>query len=182
MADHVDSLLAEAVARLKQQEALVVDTKKFINQLLSFAKRDPMFPDAELGVAATLQIALKGDEYVGQKQQTATRMVLERRKALNLGPATQDELWADLVAGGYRSSAKTEAIAKQILQQMLSQNSSAFHRIPNGKWGLTEWYGDVKRRTKQGKAQGDDASDGKAINSDAKGETPVTTTEVDPES
>lgn len=144
MDSHHRKTLEEAQQRLHEQEEAVRETKRFINQLCTFAGEAPMYADAEQRSNAI--VPLRGDEYYGQKQSTACRLVLERRKAANLGPASLDELHAALLEGGYQFAAKTALIEKRSLYQMLIKNTSIFHRLPNGKFGLDAWYPDTKRQ------------------------------------
>lgn len=156
MTDHIDKVLAEATARLKEQQAEVVNTKKFINQLLGFAKRPPMFTDIEQPAAVASTFTLLGDEFVGQSQRTACRLILERRRAAGLGPATLDEMYEALKLGGYRSNAKSEDIARQVLYNLVTRNTDTFFKIPNGRFGLTKWYPEAKKQQSQPKtAQAD---------------------------
>lgn len=161
-----DQMLALAQTKLREQEQAVADTKKFINQLLAFAGRAPLFETTDTPTEAA-SLALRGDEFVGQTQHTAARMSLERRKA----PATLDELHRDLVAGGYEFTAKDDTTAKKGLYNQLVQNSGTFYRIKNGKWGLAAWYpGARKKKPKDGNAKGEDDADGDAddeVESDA---------------
>jgi DNA-directed RNA polymerase delta subunit len=71
-------------------------------------------------------------------------MVLERRQIANVGPATVNEIYDSLVAGGYNFQTKNDDYAKRNLYTTLTKNSSVFHRLPNGLWGLLEWYPDAK--------------------------------------
>lgn len=148
MSEHIDKTVAQALEKLKEQEAGVAQTKRLINQLHEFAGRAPMFQDV---ASTSIAAALRGDEYYSQKQSTACRLVLERRQALSLGPGTVDEIFATLKEGGYAYEARDEAMAMKSIYNMLTQNSSIFHRLPSGKFGLASWYPGVvkvRRRSK----------------------------------
>jgi hypothetical protein len=153
MSDHVEKTLEMLRRKLSDDEQAVRDTKKLINQLLVLMKQPPQFPDAEEAAATFTGASLNGDEYVGQRQSTACRMILERRKATQRGPATVEELYADLIGGGYRFDARDEAIARRGVYQMLSQNTAMFFRIPNGKWGLAAWYPEAKAAIRAAKQE-----------------------------
>jgi hypothetical protein len=153
MGNHIDDTLAQAQAKLKSQEDDVAQTKRFINQLLAFDGRPPMFQDTASSSAA---LTMHGDEYYGQKQQTAARLVLERRKAMNLGPATLDEIFEAMKAGGYKHDARDDSMAGKSLYNTLTQNSSTFHRLPTGKFGLTAWYPNAPKKKRK---KGDDGAD-----------------------
>jgi hypothetical protein len=153
--EHIDKTIAQALEKLKAQEEAVAQTKRLVNQLLEFASRSPMFTDI---IVSSGGATLLGDEYYGQKQSTACRMVLERRKAMNLGPATVDEIFSMLKEGGYKHEAKSEEIAMKSIYNMLVQNSAIFHRLPTGKFGLAAWYPDApkKKRERPGLVDFDD--------------------------
>jgi hypothetical protein len=172
MATHIRKTIAEAQARLDEQEEAVRQTKRLINQLCEFAGDPPMYPDVDEH-GQNLRVAnLQGDEYYGQKQSTACRLILERRKALNLGPATLNELHEELLAGGYRFSAKDADTAKRSLYMMLTKNTVTFHRLPNGKFGLAAWYPNSKKQRRRPK--GGESDDGAEIPDDeGNGREPV---------
>jgi hypothetical protein len=142
--EHIDKTLAQALEKLKGQEAAVAQTKQLINQLLEFAGRPPMY--ADIAAASAGAAPLRGDEFYGHKQSTACRLVLERRKAMNLGPATVDEIFAGLKEGGYAYEARDDAMAMKSIYNMLVQNSAIFHRLPSGKFGLAVWYPNAPKK------------------------------------
>lgn len=158
MTDHIDKTVADALQRLNEYEAQVADTKRLVNQILGFAGRPPMFAEIE---SAGSTLPLNGDEYYGQRQSTAARMVLERRKDLNLGPASLEDLFSTLIEGGYCHEARSDDMAKKSLYNMLTQNTSMFHRLPNGLFGLASWYPNPpkKRRSKRRSNQAEDSAD-----------------------
>jgi hypothetical protein len=145
MTDHIDQTLSQALEKLKAQERDVAQTKRFVNQLLAFAEREPMFLDID---SESVALTLRGDEYYGQKQQTAARLVLERRKAMNLGPATPDEIFSAMKQGGYRHNAIDDAMATKSLYNTLTQNTATFHKLPTGKFGLAQWYPNVPKKVR----------------------------------
>lgn len=147
MNDPSEALISKAEEKLKQQEADVRATKKFINQILVFNNKLPRYPDDD--PSTSIQTSFHGDEYVGKSQTTACRQILERRKAANLGPATIEELYIDLLAGGYQFDAKDAETAKRGMYQTLTRNSGIFHRLSNKKYGLTAWYPGVKDNNKK---------------------------------
>jgi hypothetical protein len=148
MDQHIQQTIADAQARLRDQEEAVSQTKKLINQLCTFGGVPPIYPDVEAASASAVHTALLGHEYLGKAQSTACRMILERRGQNVLGPATVEDLYADMVAGGYEFTAKNPTIAKRSLHQMLTKNTAMFFRLRSGKFGLASWYPEATRRRK----------------------------------
>jgi hypothetical protein len=68
------------------------------------------------------------------------------RRALKQGPAGLSDIYSALVRGGYKFETKNEENAKRGLRQSLTKNVAQFHKLPNGMFGLTEWYPKVGRR------------------------------------
>jgi hypothetical protein len=83
---------------------------------------------------------IRPDTFYGKRLQTAVRMYLEMRQAANLGPATPREIYDAVVQGGYQFETKDPAIALVGLRAMLRKRTVAFHKLPNGTYGLTSWY------------------------------------------
>jgi len=136
----IDALLSE----LTEQEKQVVDTKLLINRLCTKAGMDPMFPDVATGAGTATVGSIRPDSFYGKVLNTAAREYLEMRKAANLGPATPREVYEALVKGGYESDAKDDVTATTIVRATLRKNSSIFHRLPNGTYGLLGWYPNAK--------------------------------------
>jgi hypothetical protein len=73
---------------------------------------------------------------------------LERRAAADLGAASVDIIFAGMQAGGYLFDAKNDGTARRSLSISLAKNTSTFHRLPNGDFGLLEWYPNIPTRTR----------------------------------
>jgi hypothetical protein len=85
---------------------------------------------------------LKGDEYYGKPLATVISEVLQKRKDSGMGPATLDEVINRMTEGGYIFEAKDRLLAVSI---SMGKNRK-FTKLPNEKWGLTEWYPNVKEK------------------------------------
>jgi hypothetical protein len=88
--------------------------------------------------------AIRSDTFYGKPQQTAVRDFLGIRKAGGLGPAKPVEILDGLRSGGYQVQAGTDEVALVGLRAMLRKRSTVFHKLPNGTWGLKEWYPNAK--------------------------------------
>ncbi len=135
--------MRQAIEELKKHifdlENQVIDSKRTVNSMCRHIGEPPVYADAEMTVSAAAK-ALKGDEYFNKPLATAVRMVLEARRTSDLGPATTDELFDALKAGGYEFTGK-EDVAKRGLAISLAKNTTMFCRLKSGKFGLAEWYG-----------------------------------------
>ena len=136
----IDALLID----LADQEKQVTDTKLLINRLCARSGVEPMFPEAAAGSSSASVSSIRPDSFYGKVLNTAAREYLDMRKAANLGPATPREVYESLVKGGYASDAKDEVTATTIVRNTLRKNSSVFHRLPNGTYGLLSWYPNAK--------------------------------------
>lgn len=135
----IDTLLLD----LADQEKQVIDTKLVINRLCSRAGIEPLFPDAAAAASHTMG-SIRPDTFYGKVLNTAAREYLEMRRSANLGPASPREVYEALVKGGYASEAKDEETALVAVRATLRKNSSVFHRLPNGTYGLLNWYPNAK--------------------------------------
>lgn len=143
--DAGQAFIAGLEKKLQDQEAAVAQTKKLINALLVELGQQARY--ADLDQPSTVPLGpMRGDEYYGKSMSTAAREVLERRAAVNAGPATLNEIHSAMKAGGYQFGAKNEEIERQSLRNLLVKNSGIFHKLPNGKYGLLSWYPNVKEK------------------------------------
>lgn len=154
MEDHLQKTLEQAKRKLAEQEAAVVATKKLINQLCAFGGSPPMYADSDLQSSSSAGLgAIRSDTFYGKSASTAVREYLDMRAASGLGAATHDEIIAALKTGGFDFStlAESEMVAQRTVAITMGKNSSIFHKLPNGNWGLLSWYPEAKER-KQKKA------------------------------
>jgi hypothetical protein len=130
---------------LVEQEANKI--KRAVNLLCELDGKPPMYSDFDKMSEANTQ--LKGDEYHNMPQATAITAVMERRKSANIAPVTIEEIFGDLIAGGFQfTKGKNEGIQKRGLAISMSKNRK-FYKLPNEKWGIKSWYNikDTKETT-----------------------------------
>jgi hypothetical protein len=145
----VDASLRPAVdlliGRLKEQQQAVIDTKKSINTICSAANEPPMFPESELrGESRGPSLSIQSDQFYGQPLATSIRDILEMRRMLKQGPASVNEIFEALEQGGFKFETKNEENSKRGLRISLTKNTAIFHKLPNGRFGLVDWYPNVK--------------------------------------
>jgi len=136
-------------SKLKGLSQQVAETKRMINELCKLADVAPPYQDTTVQEQPAIG-SLRADQFYGKVMTTAAREYLEMRKASNRGPAAPREIYKALVLGGFPFDTKIETNAIAGLRQTLRKNSSIFHRLPNGEYGLLAWY-------PKAKAQDDDA-------------------------
>lgn len=159
MSDHFQQSIAAFQETLREQESKVIKTKRLINGLCEASGMPPMYPDAELQEGGSVALSIRGDQFYGQPLATCIRQILEMRKALQQGPATVNDIYAALLQGNFQFDTKNEENAKRNLRISLSKNTAIFHKLPNGKFGLLEWYPNVK----PSKARDDDDEEEKSV-------------------
>lgn len=129
--------------QINELDQKLLEKKRMVNDLCRLAGRPALYGDAELtsslGAGAVLP-----DAYYGKALATVVRMVLERRKASGRGAATVNEIYDDMVAGGYNFGGKNDDNNKRGLYVSLGKNSYMFHKLPNGTYGLLDWYDVIK--------------------------------------
>jgi hypothetical protein len=101
-------------------------------------------PSSDVEAQGHSPASIRGDTFYGKPQQTAVREYLAFRKGANMGPAKPAEILDGLKQGGYQVQATTDEIALVGLRAMMRKRNTVFHKLPNGAWGLREWYPNAK--------------------------------------
>jgi DNA-directed RNA polymerase delta subunit len=142
-------MIARLQKKLEPLEQEAIKIKKGINLLCELDGEPPLYAGIE--DAPIIRTQLQGDEYHNMPQATAITEILERRKSVNLAPVTIDEIYEDLIAGGFQfMKGKNEAIQKRGLAIAMSKNRK-FYKLPNEKWGIKSWY-NIKETTQSSKS------------------------------
>lgn len=140
MSEHIQKTIDELVVKLAEQESGVRRYKRMINELCDIAGKEKLYANVDESKSAS-SVNLRGDEYYGKAQATAVREYLDWRKNMGRGPGTIDEIYDALAAGGYQFDTK---LGKRGMSIAIAKNTQTFHKLPNGKIGLMDWYPDVK--------------------------------------
>lgn len=154
MTDASQQLIEKALGQLAEQQAAVVKTKQFINQLCEFDDRPPMFSDAELKADDEKPAgpSIGPDEFYTKPFATAVREILTMRKdAGTTGPASIEEIHAALCEGGFDFPSNDPEKQKQGLAVSLGKNTTTFRKLPSGLFGLADWYGAPTRPQRRGR-------------------------------
>lgn len=148
MSDHIHKTIEDALAELKRHEDAALETKKLVNQLCTFAKIPIKFPDLS-ETQATRIGATSRNAFYGQPLSKCVREYLEWRKEnCPTKEATLDEIMAALKEGNYdlASVSKDYDGQKRGVAISLGKNTSTFHKLPNGDFGLVAWYSNIRAK------------------------------------
>jgi hypothetical protein len=166
VSDHIHKTIADFRAKLGRAENEVIRLKKTINDLCDMVGLPLAFGAAELDPSGSSGgVSFSADAFYGKPLATCIKMILDRRKAADLGAATLDEIFQQLSTHGYHFEGKEEN-RKASLRMAIRKNSE-FHRLPNGTYGMRDWYDRIKGKTNGEEAATEDEADADA-DADAK--------------
>ncbi|MEX2315552.1 MAG: hypothetical protein WD669_00255 [Pirellulales bacterium] len=151
MSENMQNAIAELQRHLDGLNEQAIDTKKTINSLCRVMGEPALYTDADLAPTDTSSrsFQLNGDEYFNRPLAGVVKSILEGRRERNQGPASAEEIFDQMRAGGFEFEGRSEDKALHGLKISLSKNTTAFLKLPNGKFGLAEWYGRRDSRPKQ---------------------------------
>jgi hypothetical protein len=157
MQDKLAPAIEALQGQLQNQLDEVAETKKAINALCRAMGKEPMYRDVIPEQAAGG--ALRRDRYYGRPLATVAQEYLEVRREAS----TPEEIYEGLKAGNFDFKALnwggTEKDWIRNLSISLAKNTKAFHRLPNGAFGLVTWYPEIAvRRERETKADKSKAS------------------------
>lgn len=146
MSDHIRLTIADLQKKVEEYERNANELKRTINQLASMAGMDAIYADADLHASSSAGLSIRADQFYGFPLATCVSQVLELRKARNRGPATVAEIYDALVEGGFHFETQNPENAKRNLRISISKNTATFHKLPNGRIGLKDWYPAIRTR------------------------------------
>jgi hypothetical protein len=135
-------VIEELKAKVIEKEKELNEAKKMANTFCQMFDK-PLLYVIEEQPTTVLTGQLRGDEYYGRPLATVITIILEARKMQSIGPATVREIYDQMLAGSYQFEAKDADNAMRGIRISMAKNPK-FHKLPNGKWGLTEWYPNIK--------------------------------------
>lgn len=179
--DPIQQVIAEQLAKIREHERAASKSKMVVNALLESRGQPAMFAEEQDSMERdTTTLSIRSDQFYGQPLAGAIRTILELRRKQDRGPATVNEIFASLTEGGFAFDTRNEDNAKRGLRVSLTKNSVTFHKLPNGKYGLLEWYPNAKpKRTRLGATTDADAVGEDEDDDDLLGGEPVSTEEAD---
>jgi hypothetical protein len=153
--EHVNKTIEMVQGQITTLNEELRTKKLMVNGLCELANRPALYPDVDQ--ESRRVTTLRSDEYYGKPLATVVRSILERRQAANLGAASVNEIYEEMAEGGYHFGGKNEDNNKRGLYISLGKNTSTFHKLPNGRYGLREWYPEIKD-VKESKSKSNGAS------------------------
>lgn len=161
MSNHIEQAIADLEERLKPLEVQATEIKTAINQLCKVSG----LPERYTLGREEAPTQIRNDQFYGQPLATCVRTFLVSRKAAGHGAASVGEIYSALLKGGYQFDSKNEDYSKRGLRQSLTKNG-IFHKLPNGNYGLTEWYPNAKERKSAAEPVADATADLRAVADD----------------
>jgi hypothetical protein len=155
MATGLNAAVDELEKDLEKQLQEVAATKKLINTLLTRQGQPARYTDID---TEPHRGAVRRDEYYGKPLATAVQMVLQRMRQA----ASLEEILVGLDKGGFDFKALkwTDNLRLRNLAISLAKNSKAFHKLPNGTFGLSDWYSDdVLRKSEKASKNGKESEE-----------------------
>jgi hypothetical protein len=140
----------KAQEKLRALEEEIRKIKRFINSAYDLEGEAPIYLDVDETSRPATAISRK-DQFYGRPLATVAREILEMRFAANLGAASIDEIFDALKSGGYQFEFKDQETAKRGVGISLAKNTTVFHRLPNGYYGLAAWYPNAKKAKAESK-------------------------------
>ena len=143
MSDKLNSAVEALEEELQMQLTGVAETKRMINGLLRRMGKEPAYAEE---MEAVQSATIRADQFYGKQFATAAREYLEMRR--NRGAVEATEILQGLKTGGF-DFAGTGWKEKDYLRMIsisLAKNTATFHRLPNGTFGLLNWYPDAINR------------------------------------
>ena len=137
MSDKISAAVETLQEELQKQLAEVAETKRMINGLLRRIGQEPAYADAAEEVQSS---TIRADQFYGKPLATAAREYLEIRRTKGAVDAT--EILQGLKTGGFdfTTTGWKEKDYLRMLSISLAKNTTTFHRLPNGTFGLLSWY------------------------------------------
>jgi len=142
--EHVLKTIEMVRGQIEKLDQEMIEKKRMVNDLCKLAGMSPIYADTSV-TAQNGTIGFRSDEFYGKPLASVVRSILEKRAAAGMGAASVSEIYDAMVKGGYKFTAKSEDNAKRGLYISLAKNTSTFHKLPNGNYGLLSWYPAVKK-------------------------------------
>lgn len=145
MSKEIENVINVLVERIEQNTREIAEKKRTVNSLCREAGKEAIYPDAELSASGGARVpSIRSSQFYGKTPTVAAREYLDLRgEAVPL-----DEVLEALLKGGFDFEAQgwNDAMRLKNLGISMGKNSLIFHRLPNGTWGLTKWYPNIKQK------------------------------------
>lgn len=167
MSDHLLQTIDMLVADVTTKQKEIAELQRTVNYLCTKAGIATKYEQIETpGAAAnSASLTIAPDEYHGKPLNRAITDYLNRRaKSMpNAKTASAEEIYEVLIRGGYTFEQRTRDEQMHSLKTSLGKSTHTFRKLPNGTYGLVEWYGETEpkqRRSRKGGATGSEQTNG----------------------
>jgi hypothetical protein len=143
MADDIDRAIQAGCEKVDGLAAELLRAKLSVNGFCELLGKAPVYQDVSQPETSRTASHGRPDRYHGKPLATVLKQILSARNAAGIGPgpATVDDLYAEMRGGSFDFGDKSDEDAKRGLAVSLAKNSKMFYRVKDGLWGLPEWYG-----------------------------------------
>lgn len=134
-------LMAAVEEMQKEIDALQVainKKKQAINAMYDSMGEQPPY---EIEGESPISLTIRPDQFYGKGFATAASSYLKIKKQA----CSAQEIMDGLVRGGFDFPWKDEDQLRNVAIS-LAKNTQVFHKLPNGTFGLLEWYPDLKKK------------------------------------
>ena len=154
MSESLQKAVEEMQAQLQDKLDEVANLKTAINTLCGVMGTEPLYADVMPEKATSTKGPTRPDIYYGKPVATAVQDYLQ----FVAQAAQPDDILRALEAGNFDFAALDWSAQNRLrnLSISLSKNTAKFRRLPNGMFGLNEWYEVIaprRKRTKRPEAE-----------------------------
>lgn len=157
MSESLKAAITELIAQIRAKEAELDPLKFTVNTLskqLGLPEVYTLSGDST-GASSSRSISWRLDQFTGKGLATSVCEILEARKAAGFdGPASIDEIFEALTAGGYKffGTSGSDENTKRAIKIALTKNTAQFVKIRDDIFGLKKWYpGKTTKRSSSSK-------------------------------
>jgi hypothetical protein len=146
-----DAWLENMIEEIRAKEIELNSLKRAANTFFRSKNEPEPFNITDPDADTNAPMRFRPDEFYGKGFATAARLYMERRKQAVSGEDVTkalDQGGFDYDAQGWKKDDRVRIVAMS-----LAKNTNIFHRLPNGLFGLKEWYPEAIERKKGKKAE-----------------------------
>lgn len=147
-----EAWLEAMIEEIQNKESELLNMKRAANTMFRSKGEEPPFPDAEEATVSG-PMRMRADLFYGKPFATAARAYLTMRKQA----VPPDEIVKALEQGGFAFEWRHDDRVRMAGLSM-AKNTAQFHKLPNGMYGLPEWYPDAIDKKKAATAAATAAS------------------------
>jgi hypothetical protein len=147
MSTSIEAAISEIKEKIAAKESEILPLRITVNELCKIAGLPEEYPNlSSSGTAsttATTTLTWRSDQFFGRPLATCVVEYFEaRKKVAKEGPATIDEIYDALNAGGFKfeGTSGSEANTKRAIKISLTKNTAQFVKVKDDLFALKKWY------------------------------------------